>query len=347
MAFQVGTQLYLSHPQFFAGLGQQLLQTIERSPDPQWVAIALSALANRQRSPSQVQQLSNQVRQRFPQWAQNIALRTTLQDIDNRLTPTPAPPLKDLLDWTIASGQMQLYVFCPRDRNNLCLMVLKDRRGQFVRETDASITADGTTPQKNRLWAVPLFLQSIHKLSWNFTRGQTPQGIYRIEGTVPQPDNEFFRAYGQFPLVNLYVPFEPGARAFLPGHPGTFSGSLQAYQTLLPPSWRTYRPVQQTYWAGRLGRGLFRIHGSGEAPTFFSKMQQDPAVSPWNPTLGCLSALELYDATGRLQQADMPKILNTLATAGGKNFTGYLIVVELTNVEQKSISVEDIEAALH
>ena len=291
MAFQIGTQLYLKYPSVYAGVGQQFSQTLTSSADPNWVAMSLSGLAKSNLSPAQVRQLSDRVRQRFPQWQQNAALYTTLQDVQGS-AQSSTPPLKDLLNWTIAPGQMQLYVICTRDREALCQTVLKNAQGNFVRTADAAISTTGSIPHS--LWSMPLLLRSIHGLSWNFTRGQTPQGIYRIEGTTPQPDYDFFRAYGQFSLVNLFVPFEAGSREFLPGRPGPFVGSLESYKALLPPTWRGYAPMEQSYWAGRMGRGLFRIHGSGEAIDFFHKRPADAATS-WNPTLGCLSALELYD----------------------------------------------------
>jgi hypothetical protein len=346
MAFQIGTQLYLNYPTVYSTIGQRFVETVERGTDPRWVAIALSGLAKSELPPDQIQQLSDRVRQRFPQWSQNSVLLTTLQDVKERFSPSAVPPLKDLLNWTIAPGQMHLYVICTRDRQALCTAVLKSPQGKFVRTTDSTLSANGTKIQQGQLWSIPLLLRSIHGLGWNFTRGETPQGIYRIEGLTPQPDHEFFRAYGHFSLINLFVPFESGAQSFLPGRPGPFSGNLQSYKALLPPSWRSYAPIDQSYWAGRMGRGLFRIHGSGEAPDFFRKTRQDSSSSSWNPTLGCLSALELYDQTGKLQQADMPKILNALASQGGKNLAGYLIVVEIPSPSQKPVSIEDIEAAL-
>lgn len=343
MAFQIGNQLYISNPTVFAGVGQQFLQTIEGSSNSRFVAMALAGLAKSQLSPAQVQQLSERVRQRFPQWSQNPVLLTTLQDVRERIAPTPTPPLKDLLSWTIAPGQMQLYVICSRDRNALCRTVLKNGQGNFVRAASA-VSSNGSRLQQGQLWSVPLLLRSIHGLGWNFTRGQTPQGIYRIEGFTPQPDDEFFRAYGRFSLINLFVPFESGARSFLPGRSGRFTGDLNSYRTLLPLSWRSYAPMEQSYWAGQLGRGLFRIHGSGEDVNFFRKSPSDLAAA-WNPTLGCLSALELYDQSGKMQQADMPKIVSALSLAGARNLSGYLIVVDVDTPSQRPVSVEDIEAA--
>ena len=332
MALQVGTQLYLSSPTVYAPIGERFSQTIERSANPEWVAMAFSGLLKAGANVQQRQQLSNRIRQRFPHWTENVHLYTTLREMRDLNHPPAVPPLPDLLNWTIAPSQLHLYVICQPDRGVVCQMVLKDRRGEFVR-------------QGEQLWSMPLSLRSLHSLSWNFTRGQTPQGIYRIEGTRP-PDPETFRAYGQFPLVKLFVPYEAGIQEFIPGRPGTLSGGLAAYHTLLPPSWRNYFPIQQSYWAGRAGRSLFRIHGSGEDPAFFTNTNRYPNSNEWHPTIGCLAALELYDEMGRLQQADMPEILSALTRVGGQNFTGYLIVVEVPGAANQPISLHDIERAI-
>lgn len=334
MAMKVGTQLYLSDPNFYGSIGQRFLETIDQSTDPEWVAVSLSGLAKGGMVATELQRMGNQVKSRFPGWTTNVFLQTTLQEIDDATTPQPLPPLRDLLTWTIAPQQLHLYVLCRPNRRILCQAILKDRSGEFVK-------------QNGQLWSVPLLLESIHGLGWNFTRGQTPQGVYRIEGTVSQHNDEFFRAYGQFPLVNLFVPFEPGARQFIPGRPGAFKGSLEDYQALLPPSWRSYRPIQQTYWAGRSGRSLFRIHGSGESPDFFSgKDKNYPNSYEWNPTIGCLSALELYSDRGQLLKSDMPKILRTLQTAGGRNFSGYLMVVDVPADGKDPISLEAVQSEI-
>lgn len=333
MAMQVGTQLYLSNPTVYTGVKQQFFQTIHRSRDPQWVAMALSGLIKQGVSADELKQLRDRVKVRFPKWSQHPSLYTTLQEVSVALAPQPVPPLKDLLQRNIAPGQPHLYVICQPDRGVLCQAVLKDRRGQFVREN-------------GQLWSVSLLSRSIHGLGWNFVRGQTPQGIYRIEGAMPKSEEQFFRAYGQFPLVKMFMPFESGVREFLPGQKGSFKSSLSAYQALLPPSWRHYLPMQQSFWAGKIGRSLFRIHGSGEAPEFFSSNQRYPVSNGWNPTIGCLSALELYDEAGRLQRADMPKILNALTTVGGKNFSGYLVLVEIPGTSKIPIPVTELEAAV-
>lgn len=331
-AMQVGTQLYLSNPAGYQSIGQGFAQTIAGSANPEWVAMALSALSRAGASADQRLQWTSQVQQRFPRWAEQVHLQTTLRELRELDRPSPFPPLDDLLSWSIAPDQLHLFALCPPDRAQLCQMLLRDRQGNFVR-------------QNGQLWSVPVSVRSLHNLAWNFTRGQTPQGIYRIEGVRPANLNSF-RAYGQFSLVKLFVPFEDGVREFIPGQAGTLAGGLAGYQALLPPSWRDYYPIQQSFWAGRSERGLFRIHGSGESTDFFTNNQSAPASMGWNPTIGCVSALELYDETGQLYRADMPVILNALTAIGGQNFTGYLVVVEVPTQANQPLSVSDIEGIL-
>jgi len=323
MVMTIGNQLYLSNPSLYASIGQRFAQTIAQSSDPYWVAIALSALSKGGSTPELRQQWVEQVQQRFPNWANDVYLYSTLREVDAIDHPVALPPLNDLLNSAIAPNQPQMYVLCRPDRGVLCQAVLKDGQGNFVREN-------------GQLWSVPLLLRSLHNLSSVFTRGQTPQGIYRIVGTTPQPDTEYFRAFGLFSLVNLYIPFESSNK--LPT-------TLTAYQNLLPASWRNYFPIQQTYWAGKGDRAAFRIHGTGESPTFFSSNRRYPSSQEWNPSIGCLSALELYDAAGQLQQADMPKILGALRAVGGQHFTGYLVVVDVPGGDAP-VSMAEIESAM-
>jgi hypothetical protein len=137
--------------------------------------------------------------------------------------------------------------------------------------------------------------------------------------------------------------------AFLPNQKGKFTGNLQAYQALLPPSWRTYTPIQQTFWAGNAGRSLFRIHGSGAAIDFFRN--KDKVVNSknfdWNATLGCLSAIEIYDDRGNLIKADMPKILDALNTVGKGKVEGFLFVVDVPNPSNEPITVSEVAKYLN
>lgn len=313
-ALQVGSQLLLHRPQTYGSLKERFRQIAASSKDPEWTAMAIATLYKSGISQTELYSLIRSLPQRFPNWSRHTFLYTTVEQISYDLSRPPLPPIADLLHWQIAPQQAHLFVFCKSDRQELCFTLLRDREGRFVQ-------------QNGKLWSVSLLLASIHSLDWNFFRGATPQGIYRMEGIVPQPDDQVFRAYGQFDLVKLFVPFESGVRSFLPHQKGKFNADLKAYLQLLPPSWHNYFPIQQTYWAGRSGRSLFRIHGSGEAPDYFRRVDQ--RRGEWNPTLGCLSSIETYDSNGRLVQGDMPQILQQISQAGGGKIEGYVIVVDV------------------
>jgi len=336
-AMQVGSELYTLKPEVYGKLQPYFLRTINSSSDSQWVALSLYALGKSTtpaRPSLQIEKLSLKVQQRFPNWAQDIHLRNTIQAIKsdrNSTQKSVTPNLSDLLKWQVVSQQAQMYVLCRPNRDILCLTVLKDRNGKFLK-------------QGKQLWSTPLLLQSLRNLDWYFTNGRTPQGIYRMEGVSLQPDDEVFHAYGQFSLVNLFVPFEDGVNAFLPNQKGKFTGNLQAYQALLPPTWRNYAPIQQTFWAGNVGRSLFRIHGSGAAIDFFRNKSAvvNTKNFDWNATLGCLSALEIYDDRGSLLKADMPKILDALNRVGKGKIEGYLVVVDIPSPSNKPVTVDEV-----
>jgi hypothetical protein len=321
MAMQVSLELYTLKPEVYGKLQPHFLRTINFSDDSQWVALSLAALSKSTNAdPNQLAKLKLKVQQRFPKWQQDLHLRVSVENLSSdRLVadkPKTIPNLTDLLKWQVAPQQAHVYVLCRPNRDVLCLMLIKDRNGKFLK-------------QGQQLWSVPLLLQSVRNLDWYFTNGRTPQGLYRMEGISRQPDDEFFHAYGQFSLVNLFVPFEDGVNAFLPNQKGKFTGNLQAYQALLPPSWR--------------------IHGSGAAIDFFRN--KDKVVNSknfdWNATLGCLSAIEIYDDRGNLIKADMPKILDALNTVGKGKVEGFLFVVDVPNPSNEPITVSEVAKYLN
>jgi hypothetical protein len=336
MAMQIGTQLFLSNPQFYAGIGDRFQKTVEQTPYPEWAGMALSALVQGGLDKEIAKEQLEKTKIRFSS-INSPDLKVAIADIAEQINPTPIPPLTDLLNWQILPQQTHLYVLCRPDPTVLCRAVIKDRNGNFVRENSRP-----NAP----IWSVPLLTRSLHGLRWHLTRGNTPQGIYRIEGTMPRSEKPYFGAYGQFPLVKVFLPFESGVKSFVPTQSTDFIQNIQNYQTLLPPSWRGYTPIEQAYWAGQLGRSLIRVHGSGEFPSFFANNSRFPQSAGWNPAIGCLSAKELYNDDGSLKEADMPKILQALSRAGGGQIEGYMVVSQVEGNSKQPISVTEIEAAI-
>ena len=307
MGVKLAIQLYSDRPGAYAAIPEKLLDVARSSDDINLTALALTGLEAMPTVQDQLAAVAAATKKRFPLWILHERMKTTLEDLDWHLNPASKsyPPLQDLLSFTPVPGMPTMYVLCRPDRKVLCRTLIKDSQGQFLRAAD-------------QLWSVPLLARSLHNLRWNMQAGNTPQGIFRIEGTLsPTPDT--FRAFGQFPRFKLFMPFESEVKNFLPNRPGPFFGSLNDYQQLLPASWRSYPPMAQSYWAGKIGRSLVRIHGSGEDPELFygdkTSLASTAQSYPWNPSIGCLSALERYDAAGNLVEADMPKILEAFTRA--------------------------------
>jgi hypothetical protein len=301
MGIKLAIQLYSDRPGAYAAIPEKLLGVARSSDDINLTALALTGLEAMPTVQDQLAAVAAATKMRFPLWMLHERMKTTLEDLDWHLNPASKsyPPLKDLLSFIPVPGMPTMYVLCRPDRKVLCRTLIKDGQGQFLQAA-------------GQPWSVSLLARSLHNLRWNMQAGNTPQGIFRVEGTLaPTPDT--FRAFGQFPRFKLFMPFESEVKNFLPNRPGPFFGSLNDYQQLFPATWRSYPPMAQSYWAGKIGRSLVRIHGTGEDPALF--YGDNPTVAsatpsyPWNPSIGCLSALERYDAAGNLVEADMPKIL--------------------------------------
>ncbi len=331
-ALRTAAALYLRPVQLetrvaYAFVPDKLQTILLTNQDPALVAMALMIL---HRDGRELTGWVQQVKERMPLWSLNLQLRTTIEAIEQPLLPLP--PLQDLLQHQLAAVP-QLYVFCRPDRSIPCLTLLKDSQGQFYREHAA-------------LWQMLLLGRSIYPVDWNFNSGQTPQGLMRIEGTIARTPEEF-RAFGQFPSFKIFLPNETGASQFIPGLAGTMPIDEGLYRNLWPASWQTYPAIAQSYWAGKIGRSLIRIHGSGENPEFF---YAQPVALP-NPTIGCLGALEHYTTDGQLEQAELPRLLaawQAVQPGDLKTATGYLWLVDVPDqlTSGQPVSISEIEPLL-
>ena len=353
MALQVSHQFYDRSEQWQQRLKPALEETIARSNHPRWVTLALSTLVQTHRIEDVSEDLRNDrenwlntakirlesLEKLAPDPKSSLLLNIAIRDLSDRLFGNPLdvaqPPIEDWFSWQISPGELQLFVLCDQTRSQPCHTALKNGSGQWV-----------TDPQDaTQIWSIALSGRSLHGLPWYLSRGETPQGIYRLDRFIAQPDTDFFYAYGFFPLLNLYVPKEEAIPSLSFPHK---IQQLSDYQQLLPPRWRNYFPAQETYWAGSLGRGLFRIHGTGESTDFFANNDRYPASQGWNPAIGCLTALEQYDAQGNLVRGDMANLLQilesltvektteTIANPPGiiGQTTGYVIVLNVPDPPQ-------------
>jgi len=326
LALRTASSLYLrpvqpTTRQTYSFVPEKFQAILRISRDPQVVALALAMVGQEGQAPVQP------VKERLAFWFLDPQLRTTMEDLE--LPVSPLPPLRDLLQFQVARVP-HLYLFCRSNRSVPCLALLKDGQGQFYRP-------------EGQLWSMTLLAQSVYPLPWNFNSGETPQGLLRLEGVIPRTPAEF-RAFGQFPSIKVFLPNEPGAVQFIPNLPGSTAFDLGVYRSQLPLSWQSYRPLEESFWAGRIGRTVIRIHGSGENPEFFYPQSTELP----NPTIGCIAAAEQYDAKGELVRADLPQLLEAwqrVQPGDLKNLTGYLFLVEIPGSDEP-VRAQEIEQAM-
>lgn len=254
----------------------------------------------------------------FPGDAMLMQLRYQLEHFGK---PPKRPPLKDLLQPGWLPGQVIVYSFQRPNRNYPGLVMVRDRFGNFIRDTSGMY------------FAVPQLARSITNLPPFVTNGNTPQGLFRMKGY------DVSRSVFIGPTVNvqLSMPFERNAKHFYnnPGFADT-TWNIAYYKNLLPASWRDYFPAYQSYYAGKAGRTEIIIHGTTVNPMYY---RAEPYY-PLTPTMGCLTSKELWDeATGQRAESDQQSLINALIKAGGAE--GYAIVIEL-NDEERPVLLADV-----
>ena len=231
------------------------------------------------------------------------------------------PSLSAFFSKNFLPGQNVILSIQRKNRDYPGLILIRDGRGNFVKDSTGAY------------FNVPQLGRSITNLPAYLTNGNTPQGIYRMRGY------DVSRSIFIGPTVNvqLSMPFECKASVFYQNDALPDSAfSLSTYQNLLPPSFRNYFPLFESYYAGKAGRSEIIIHGSTLNPDYYAGKPYYPLV----PTMGCLTSYESWDPkTGQRKLSDQQKIINALIPIGGAK--GYAVVIEI-NDEDKPVTLNDV-----
>lgn len=267
------------------------------------------------------------------QFLLNIALNKYHQDPENPLLFELIYRLRqgaDIIDLhqlhlffekTYLPKNTLLISFQRKDRNYPGLVLIRDTNGIFTREPGG------------KYFAVPQLAKSINDLPPYLTNGNTPQGIFRMDGF----DHSKSSFIGPTENIQLTLPFEFKASHFF--RDSTLNDSswdLNLYKKLLPEYYRNYIPLQQSFFAGKAGRNEIIAHGTTVNPSFY----KNTAYYPLTPTLGCLCTKEIWnETTGILMESDQQRLVDALSKAGGPN--GYAIVIEI-NDKKEPVKIEEI-----
>lgn len=198
------------------------------------------------------------------------------------------------------------------DRDYKGIAIIRKPDGKFLRN------ADGT------IFNIPQLARSITNLPTYLTNGNTPQGIFSMQGI--DTSKKIF--IGRTPNIQLIMPFETSPSVFFHNNINNNIWGNNLYENLLPESWRKYFPIWGTFYAGEAGRTEIISHGTTIDPSFYFGKTYYPST----PTVGCLCANEIWSDDGTRAVSDQEALIEALKSTGDVN--GYIVVVELDNKKQ-------------
>lgn len=230
------------------------------------------------------------------------------------------PPVQELFNNPAFRGQKIIYSFQRWNRDYPGLAVVQYADGSFARDS------------AGRLQVFRQLARAASNLPYFITNGNTPQGIFSIQGTAISHNH----LIGPTPNIQMILPFEADSLYWHGGYDSS-GNALDNYLSLLPESWRGYQPVTEAFYAGKIGRSEIIAHGTTINPEYFSNMPYYPLT----PTQGCLCAREIWnESNGTLADSEQFNLASAFTAKEGN--TGYLIVINLDN-QLKEVSAGEIE----
>jgi hypothetical protein len=309
----------------------QYIQSIQlllaKETNPMLFAIAAVYSYRYDTSATNVNTLKKRIREQFPAYC-NIPV---LAELEKYLTSSAGykaltmAEIVDLFNYQQTVNKKTIYSFQRHNRNYAGMAIVQNADGSFVRYADG------------RLMVFQQLARSASGLPYFIPDGNTPQGVYSIQGTAVT----YNKLIGPTPNLQLLLPFERKWTTYFQLSDTVVWNAgydvLWSYLQLLPPAWRNLPLATEAFYAGKIGRNAIIAHGTTIDPDYF----KNKPYYPLTPTMGCLCAKELWNVTnGRLVESDQLNLVNAFnATAGNK---GYLYVIDIDD-QQKAVSKGEVE----
>lgn len=237
----------------------------------------------------------------------------------------PRPSLVDLFSHNFGEGKTILFSIQRKNRDYPGLLLIRKPDGKFLRDDNGSI------------FHISQLARSINNLPGYLTNGNTPQGIFSIQG-IDTSQNVFI---GRTPNIQLVLPYETDAKQFLHTNNNLVWGE-NLYKSLLPVTWQDYTPIYEAFYAGKAGRNEIIAHGTTIDLDFYVGQ----LFYPHTPTLGCLCTVEIWSTEdGKRVYSDQAVLINEVKKLNIIN--GYLVVVEIDD-KNSAVTLNNIlPAVLH
>jgi hypothetical protein len=309
----------------------QYIQSIQlllaKETNPMLFAIAAAYSLRYDSSAVNAATVRKRIREQFPNYS-NITVLSELEKYLTAYTRYKAPTANDLVELFRHQQVIKKKVIYSLQRHNRDypgMAIVQNADGSFMRYADG------------RLMVFEQLARSASGLPYFIPDGNTPQGIYSIQGTA----TTYNKLIGPTPNLQLVMPYErkwttyfhlSDTAVWQPGY-----DALWSYLQLLPPALRNTSSLTEAYYAGKLGRNSIIAHGTTIDPEYFKN-------KPWyplTPTMGCLCAKELWNVSnGRLLVSDQYNLMSAfISTAGSR---GYLYVIDIDD-QKKAISKGEVE----
>ncbi len=268
---------------------------------------------------------NNQLENKITQLIKNKKDEAILQQLMYRIHPSSfeknTVPISDILDTEFLKNQTILFSFQRKNRNYPGIALIRDSVGNFIKDENGTI------------FSVPQLARSISNLPGFLTNGNTPQGIFLMDG-FSISRNSFI---GPTSNIQLSMPFETSIRHFF-NDPTIKDANWTEdwYKKLLTAKLINYLPLYESFYAGKAGRTEIIAHGTTIDPGYYVGEKYYPQT----PTMGCLCTKEIWsDEDGKRLESDQQKLADALQIAGGAK--GYCVVLEIDDA-QKPISLDEI-----
>lgn len=258
------------------------------------------------------QQLLHMLETKF---GEDVVFDPILFVLKQRLEDTTSSPEKQFLLPAFFSprffpGRTILYSLQRKNRDYPGLAIIRKGDGSFV-----------TTGEADTVFWVPQLARSITNLPFYLRNGNTPQGIFKMNG-FGVSTSQFI---GPTTNVQMGMPLEFSKKKFFDAQKGSSPWTLNDYKALLPTHLQNYLPLYEAYYAGLIGRNEIIAHGTTLDPAIYT----GAPYFPLTPTMGCLTTMEWWN--GSREQSDQQNLVNALAKAGGAK--GYVVVLEIDDRE--------------
>lgn len=308
------------HATYPVEFSDDLQRLLPKERDPRLFSMCAAYLYRASRTIVQSNTIKLQMIETFPSY-DTIAILLALEEfLNDKYQPHQSlPPLKDMFAHHKKMGNKVIYSFQRWNRDFPGMAVVQNADGSFARHPDG------------RIMVFEQLARSASDLPFFLTNGNTPQGIYSIQGTAVSR-NKFI---GPTPNIQMLMPHEDTTLPFQHKKNPVNQDIVSSYRELLPESWKNYPPMMESFTAGKIGRTAIIAHGTTIDPDYF----KDKPFYPLTPTMGCLCAKELWNVTsGKLLVSEQFNLYSAfLSTPGNK---GYLIVI---NVDDKPEAVTRAE----